>query len=92
MGCTLEKVIYVEGPPVLIQFILYHYDTNGGEWRESLCIPVPAGKEAEARVILRTIIQGRRSSCAAIVISLVIALLSFLLLGLSLAVWAGIIK
>lgn len=91
-GCSLEKVIFVVGPPVLIQFILYHYDSNGAQWRDSLCIPVPAGKEAEARTVIQAVVRGWRRSYFAIVMYSLIALVSLLLLALQLALWAGLIK
>ena len=92
IGCSLEKVIFVVGPPVLIQFILYHYDSNGAGWRDSLCIPVPAGKEAEARRIIGVIVRGHRKPYLAMVIYGLLALVAMLLIALKLALWAGVIK
>ena len=92
LGCSLEKIIYVVGPPVLIQFILYHYDSNGAQWRDSLCIPVPAGKEAEAHAVVQAVVGGKRKSYFAIVMYGLLALGAFLLLALQLAIWTGLIK
>ena len=91
-GCSLEKVAFDVGPPVLIQFVLYHYDPNGAAWRDALCVPVPAGREAEARAALETILAGWRKSYFAIIMSAVLVVGSLLLVGLTLAVWAGVIK
>ena len=92
LGCSLEKVIFVIGPPVLIQFILYHYDSNGAQWRDSLGIPVPAGKEAEAHSAIEAIVRGHRKSYLAMVIYGLLALVAVLLIALKLALWAGVIK
>ena len=58
--CTLEEVVWRDGTPAMLDFVLLDYWSNLRETKRVFPIPVPAGKEAEARRVIRTMDKVER--------------------------------
>jgi hypothetical protein len=83
LGCVLELVELDEGPPAALQLLLRHYNPQIGNVFQAVRIPVPAGREAEARHVLRTLTQIQKQSGGIRKIHVVVSLVLF---AMSLAV------